>query len=347
MRAGGGPPSTTLVMRGGALGDFLFTLPLLAHLRRRDTAPPRLSAGSGHMDLAAACGLAAPAFRIDDPRLASLWAGGDPSAARDLLSGIREVFVLRPVDSEAITRRLVTLGVERVRVLDPRPPEEGRLHAADHLAGILSGLPRPAVPRLDLPDGVRDWGARTLSRAVGGASGPRVLLLPGAGGEVKRWPAARFVELGDRLRDEGLAVAWSLGPVEFDRGTLEGAFLPRVEDRDLVQAAALLGAADVVVGNDTGTSHLAAAVGAQVVALFGPTHDGTWRPRGGHVRVIRAPGYGPRCPECPQPCPERHPAPCLDAIPTARVVAAVLAAAGTAGENARETRPPGGPCVPG
>lgn len=337
---GGDRARGPLVLRGGALGDFVLTLPLLEAIARRHGALPRLAAASRHMELAAACGLAIPAFRLDDPRLAPLWAGGGLSGPQELIGGVREIYVLRPVEVLAITRRLGRLGVERIRVLDPRPPGDGSRHACDHLARALPGDAGPRVPRLDLPRSALESGARHLSEAA--SPGPRgtAVLLPGAGAEVKRWPLGSFVSLAERLRREGLAVAWSTGPVERDRRTVADGPRPLVRDSGPLEAASILAAADVVVGNDTGTTHLAAAAGTPVVALFGPTHDGTWRPRGPDVRVLRAPGYGPRCTGCPRPCPLTHPAPCMAAIPVAEVATAALAAAGAAGENARDTRLP-------
>jgi ADP-heptose:LPS heptosyltransferase len=64
--------------------------------------------------------------------------------------------------------------------------------------------------------------------------------------------------------------------------------VPIVSQPDLVGLAALLTTAGAYVGNDSGVTHLAAAVGAPVVALFGPTDVDVWGPRGRNVSIIRA-----------------------------------------------------------
>jgi ADP-heptose:LPS heptosyltransferase len=62
------------------------------------------------------------------------------------------------------------------------------------------------------------------------------------------------------------------------------------------QVAALLARCRLYVGNDSGLTHLAAAVGAETVAVFGPTDPAVWAPRGSRVRVVRGSGDGDRWP---------------------------------------------------
>jgi len=80
-------PDPTLLFRGGALGDFVLALPVLAELGRGGRRP-WLCATPGHAALAVAGGLVERTFRLDDPRWDPLWAGGDLAAARMLLQGV-------------------------------------------------------------------------------------------------------------------------------------------------------------------------------------------------------------------------------------------------------------------
>jgi ADP-heptose:LPS heptosyltransferase len=73
-------------------------------------------------------------------------------------------------------------------------------------------------------------------------------------------------------------------------GALQEGALAR--DWPLPEIAALLSLARAVVGNDSGPTHLAAAVGCPTVALFGPTDPAVWAPPGAHVRVIARPAGG-------------------------------------------------------
>jgi ADP-heptose:LPS heptosyltransferase len=112
---------------------------------------------------------------------------------------------------------------------------------------------------------------------------------PGSGSPSKNWPATRFVELVSRTSG-GRQWLLCVGPAEEAitprLASLPGAVIasglpPRV-------LGAVLSRAGVFVGNDSGVSHLAAAWGAPVVALFGPTDPTVWAPVGTVVRTVRA-----------------------------------------------------------
>jgi heptosyltransferase III len=106
-------------------------------------------------------------------------------------------------------------------------------------------------------------------------TGPRhesVILHPFSGSAKKNWPLANFREL-----------AAMLGPVEWTCGpevTLDGAR----RFGDLAELARWIAGARIYVGNDSGITHLAAAVGTPTLALFGPTDPAIWCPAGANVR---------------------------------------------------------------
>lgn len=101
----------------------------------------------------------------------------------------------------------------------------------------------------------------------------------------KMWPATHYAELADRLKDKGMSVI-AIG-TKADQLTVETVrtFAPHVIDlcgkTSLGQVAALARRAHLVVGNDTGPTHLAAAVGAKTIALMSEKVDPLWSsPRG-------------------------------------------------------------------
>ena len=109
-------------------------------------------------------------------------------------------------------------------------------------------------------------------------SGPRhgaIILHPFSASAKKNWQLASFQELARLLGP----VAWTCGPEE----TLDGA---RRFD-GLAELACWLAGARLYIGNDSGITHLAAAVGTPVLALFGPTDPAIWCPAGAHVRWMR------------------------------------------------------------
>jgi heptosyltransferase-3 len=145
------------------------------------------------------------------------------------------------------------------------PPEGFPTHAADFFAGqVCREPPSPAIPRIECP------------RQDGGFA----VIHPFSGSRKKCWPLERYRELARRLEPR-MPVFWCAGPEE----PLPGA----VHIDDLYELACWLATARVYIGNDSGITHLAAAVGTPVVALFGPTDPRIWAPRGARVSVIARP----------------------------------------------------------
>ena len=172
--------------------------------------------------------------------------------------------------------------------------------------------------------------ARTLLEARGLDGAPLALLGPGAlYGPAKRWEASRVVELGARLAARGHAVA--VCGAASERATCE-AVASGIADRrgagtrvaslagatSLFEQAGLCALAAVAVCNDSGLAHLAAAVGARTVVIFGSTSSAWTAPLGERVRVIQ---HAPVCSPCFQrDC--RIGTPCLGAVTVDEVEAA-------------------------
>ncbi len=159
------------------------------------------------------------------------------------------------------------------------------------LAG-LAGTPRPA----DEPDVRVTLEATRAARELwGDSTGRRVAVQPGATyGPAKRWPASRFAALARTLSGRDCTVAVLGGPG--DRESTEavcaeaGSSVRDLSGRTTVETlAAVLREASILVTNDTGPMHLAAAVGTPVLAMFGSTDPDWTGPRGDGHRVMRVP----------------------------------------------------------
>lgn len=107
-----------------------------------------------------------------------------------------------------------------------------------------------------------------------------VVLHPFASNLAKQWPLESFRALASKLQ----AVRWCAGPEDLQRNPHFTEPLKVIEN--LGELAARLAGARAYIGNDTGITHLAAAVSIPVVALFGPTDPAVWAPRGPNVRII-------------------------------------------------------------
>ena len=132
--------------------------------------------------------------------------------------------------------------------------EQVRPLAEHHGAGI---------PRIECPVRPREFAA----------------IHPFSGSARKNWPLEKFRALAAKLAQR-MPVHWLAGQ---DDPPLVGA----VQIADLYDLACWLAGARVYVGNDSGITHLAAAVGTPVLALFGHTNPQVWAPRGAHVRVLK------------------------------------------------------------
>jgi lipopolysaccharide heptosyltransferase II len=147
-------------------------------------------------------------------------------------------------------------------------------------------------PRLPISQAAARAAAEALDAAGLGTQAPLALLAPGAAFSwTKRWPPDRFGRLGAMLRDRHWACAIVVGPGEDGLArrvcAAAGAPLPVLGlDLDPIELAALLSRARVIIANDSGPMHLAAAVGTPVVAFFGPTDPGRTAPTGAPSRVL-------------------------------------------------------------
>jgi len=124
------------------------------------------------------------------------------------------------------------------------------------------------------------------------AFGSHVAILhPGSGGMKKRWPLTGFLELAKRLKEDGrITPLLMLGEADqdlMDELNALGKPWPMLFGLSLCDVAGVLSCASLYVGNDSGVTHLAAAVGVRTVALFGPSDPAIWGPRGSHVSVCR------------------------------------------------------------
>jgi ADP-heptose:LPS heptosyltransferase len=120
--------------------------------------------------------------------------------------------------------------------------------------------------------------------------GPFLGLHPGSGSERKNWPKENFLEVArGAFRLWGLASVVLIGPAEEGQREFwtkaREPFLSVREGLSILEAAHILRRATLYVGNDSGITHLAAALGVPVIALFGPTDPRRWAPRGDRVEI--------------------------------------------------------------
>lgn len=145
------------------------------------------------------------------------------------------------------------------------------------------------------------------------ATRPLVLLNPGAQKPTKRWPAERFAALGDKLRsDLGADIAVTGAPAERDvldaviAGSNGSVLDLPGKGMDLRLLKAVTRRCDLMVTNDTGPRHIAAAFGVPVITLFGPTGPEWTQIYFEKERMVIAPGEVDPAGESDRRRPRRH-----------------------------------------
>ena len=248
------------------------------------------------------------------------------SAAWARLSGARRVVgYARPWRREPSSALLL-----RERVARP----QGTAHVIDKNLALLRPLGIEAVGLRDFPLPFSAEAVARVDRAVAHVGGGGVAVLnPGGGWSSKLWPAERFGELAKGLRARGLHPLVTWGPGEealADQVVASSAGAAvRSLPTTLLDFIELARRARLVVGADTGPLHLACAVGAPVVGLFGPTDPARNGPFAAGDVVVR------RVPSC-APCYRRgclHHAGVMQQIQVAEVLAAAEGRVAAAGEH--------------
>jgi ADP-heptose:LPS heptosyltransferase len=276
----------TLVLFPGALGDFICFLPALDVLAQ--TALVDLFARSEFADLVPET---VRVRSLECYEVNKLFVSGsiNEDKMRDFFDGYTSIYSWMGSRQDAFARQLQRLCQGRARIF-PFHSEATERHQSEHYLSCLGVAgSEPAIPRISLKPEAIAWSAHYWARHS--LETRQVLILaPGSGAREKNWPALSFAAAAEwwhEQRDGETLVV--LGPVEEERGGFEHLLRHSkvVRNLTLAELAAVITRGDLYLGNDSGTTHLAASLGIPTVALFGPSNVEKWRPRGERVRVIR------------------------------------------------------------
>jgi len=276
-----------LVARGGALGDFILTLPVLAALRRRFPAHALEILGYERAaSLAIAGGLADRVSALESPALAGFFAreGAWPARMAAWFAEF-ELIVSYVYDPEHIFQSNVSRCTAARFLAGPHRPDEAvSLHATQALLrpldilGLSDADPRP---RLILPGPAEPSAVKRLAAH------------PGSGGAQKNWPEPKWAELLNRL---AATTDWHFlligGEAEGERCQRLAASLPPdrirlAQNLPLVELAQTMRSCGAFIGHDSGVTHLAAALDLPGLVLWGPSNPAVWRPMSDRIRLLR------------------------------------------------------------
>jgi len=280
-----------LVIFPGALGDLMCLRPALAAISRRNRgASVELMARFELARLVAGRSVVACAHSIDARGVGELFADESSlnQSARRFFRDFDRIYSFFASDDSRVRARLAATTDGEISFHPFRPGGDGHV-SAGYLRAIGDGA-SPAEARLEpTPDDLAA-ASRVLAESKCDSSN-LIVIFPGSGSPGKNWPADKFAALASMLTHRA-GVAVIIGPAE---ASIEPIFreagVTVLKNLDLPTVAAIARVAAGFVGNDSGVSHLAAAVGASGVVIFGPTDPARWRPMGpggdAQVRVLR------------------------------------------------------------
>lgn len=274
-----------LVIRGGAIGDFILTLPAIAALRRQFPQAHLEVLGYPHIaQLALASGLVDRVQPIEARGLAGFFARNgvlEPSLM-DYFSEF-DLIVSYLFDPDEIFKTNVGRSLHGQFIAGPhRPDDTAGIHATRVYLKPLERLAifdADPVPRLSL-----NSQPSTLNQLA---------LHPGSGSEKKNWPETKWAALIQQIMT---TTGWNLllvgGEAEGERlqrlkATLLSARCSVAQSLPLAELAQRIQSAAAFVGHDSGITHLAAAVGVPCVVLWADTLEEVWRPQGEQLVVLK------------------------------------------------------------
>lgn len=171
----------------------------------------------------------------------------------------------------------------RLTLTLPGDPDEHEVIRLLRLSAVLGA--ESADFRLEFPTtAAEEARAARLLAPFASYAGPTIGLHVGAKDVTRRWPSRQFAALADLLCERhGARIVLTGSEAERDltaavRGAMRHPALDIAARTDLGAFAALIGRLDLLVTNDTGASHFAAAAGTPSVVLFGPEPPGRWAP---------------------------------------------------------------------
>ena len=270
------------IVQSGAVGDFILTLSIVQALRRAGYGPIRFIGRAQYATLVGGNNGIDAFESLDNPPWHRLFGDRPTPAVESMIRGGAPGLVLDMlgISAEALDA-LKSGGVSCIVRIDTRPAPGDHAHITSQWARSIrkSGIELIVEPP-------------TLNHEIRSRIDRQVVIHVGSGGLEKCWALGNWLDVATRLKADGAQVLFPLGPSELER-TDSAAVRDRlrtlgsiVESPSFNDLKALLAGTAAFCGNDSGITHLAAAMGVPTIAVFGATDPRVWRPLGSRTTCI-------------------------------------------------------------
>lgn len=287
-----------LVMLGGAIGDAVLSVPMLAAAHQRWGGRITVVSRAEHAPIfhaARHAGLPVEHLPADREPWASLFTESDPQhqPARSLIHAAAAVINLLDLSGGPLQRNLRALCKHTLLEIQPRPPAQWQQSVAQYLARSVGETSTDLTKASLMVPIDRQLYARSVLQHLQKHAGREIALLhPGSGSLAKCYPIERMQRLATCLEEHEVDPIFFIGPDEVERFGPPFIFrlqsyAPVIGPLDLAEAIELAAATDCYIGNDSGMTHIAGALGTPTIAIFGPTSPQLWSPLGPSVQIVR------------------------------------------------------------
>lgn len=272
----------TLVYHTGALGDFITTIPAIHYYKMLNPGNPVTLLGKPAIGkFAKDIGLLANWLDVDSTRFLPLFYDSFSDSAQNLLADFTTAILFTGPDS-SIVKNIEQSAVNKIFQQPPFPASP--MHIIDYHLSLFCD-PATIAESEKIPTIVPAADAfSSIKKFLLPDSKKPIAIHPGSGSKKKNWPFGRFLQVADFFRSQQIPVLWIKGPAE------ESFVFPSTDrvasHLSFAELAALLANCRSYLGNDSGVTHLAAAVGCRTVVVWGPSDPVVWSPLGKNVSII-------------------------------------------------------------
>jgi ADP-heptose:LPS heptosyltransferase len=271
----------TLVYHTGALGDFITIIPVMSCWKKLyPSAAITLVGKPDFADLIRNQNLVDDVIDINSCTVIPLF---NPDTTlqpgfKEKLEGYDSAILFADLKSP-VFKHCRQLQIPDIRIQPPFP--DNQIHIIDYHMQLLpeyalsNFMPIPYI----MPD------TPVFTKIPGISGGKYAVIHPGSGSQIKNWLFERFRQTASIINKKtGLQIVWVCGPAEADLKFDENDVVLRdIKLQDLIH---ILAKSSLYIGNDSGISHLAAAIGCKSIVLFGPSNPKVWAPKGRDVAII-------------------------------------------------------------